>query len=33
MTNREKYSEELLNIACAGNRIAIDKRKVDEVRW
>lgn len=26
MKNREKYAEELLNIACAGNRIAIDKR-------
>lgn len=26
MKNREKYKEELLNIACAGNRIAIDKR-------
>lgn len=26
MKNREKYAEELLNVACAGNRIAIDKR-------
>lgn len=26
MKNREKYKEELLDIACAGNRIAIDKR-------
>lgn len=26
MKNREKYAEELLNVACTGNRIAIDKR-------
>ena len=26
MKNREKYKEELLNIACTGKRIAIDKR-------
>lgn len=26
MTNKEKYAKELLNVACAGNRIAIDKR-------
>lgn len=26
MKNREKYAEELLNIACAGKKIAIDKR-------
>lgn len=26
MKNREKYAEELLNIACAGKSIAIDKR-------
>lgn len=26
MKNRDKYEKELLNIACAGNRIAIDKR-------
>lgn len=24
MKNREKYAEELLNVACAGKRIAID---------
>lgn len=26
MKNREKYAEELLNIACTGKNIAIDKR-------
>ena len=26
MKNREKYKEELLDIACAGKKIAIDKR-------
>lgn len=26
MKNREKYKEELLNVACAGKKIAIDKR-------
>lgn len=26
MKNREKYAEELLNVACAGKKIAIDKR-------
>ena len=26
MKNREKYAEELLNVACAGKRIAIDKQ-------
>lgn len=26
MKNREKYAEELLNVACTGNIIAIDKR-------
>ena len=26
MTNREKYVEELLNVACTGKKIAIDKR-------
>lgn len=26
MTNREKFAEELLNIACTGTKIAIDKR-------
>lgn len=26
MTNKEKYAKELLNVACAGKRIAIDKR-------
>lgn len=26
MKNKEKYAKELLNVACAGNRIAIDKR-------
>lgn len=26
MKNREKYAEELLNVACTGKRIAIDKR-------
>lgn len=26
MKNREKYAEELLNLACTGKRIAIDKR-------
>lgn len=26
MKNREKYAEELLNVACTGNRIAIDKQ-------
>lgn len=26
MKNREKYKEELLDIACAGGKIAIDKR-------
>lgn len=26
MKNREKYAEELLNVACTGKRIAIDKQ-------
>lgn len=26
MKNREKYAEELLNVACAGKRVAIDKQ-------
>lgn len=26
MKNREKYTEELLNVACTGKKIAIDKR-------
>lgn len=26
MKNREKYAEELLNVACTGKKIAIDKR-------
>lgn len=26
MTNREKYAEEILDIACAGNNVAFDKR-------
>lgn len=26
MKNREKYKEELLNVACTGKKIAIDKR-------
>lgn len=26
MKNREKYAEELLNVACAGKRAAIDKQ-------
>lgn len=26
MTNREKYAKELLNVACTGKKIAIDKR-------
>lgn len=26
MTNREKYAEELLNVACTGKKIAIDKQ-------
>lgn len=26
MTNKEKYAQELLDIACAGKKIAIDKR-------
>lgn len=26
MKNREKYAEELINVACAGKRIAIDKQ-------
>ena len=25
MTNKEKYAKEILDIACAGNRIAINK--------
>lgn len=26
MTNREKYKEQLLDIACSGNRLAVDKK-------
>ena len=26
MKNREKYAEEILDVACAGERVAIDKR-------
>lgn len=26
MKNREKYAEELLNVACTGKKVAIDKR-------
>lgn len=33
MTNKEKYAKELLNIACTGKKIAIDKRTMQIRRY